>query len=66
MNSESRMIDPAKVKMTYVEFEAWPATGLIPSRFCFLHAYFTQSRKDAKKTSANPLETLVKETTRAH
>lgn len=57
MNQELQKNEQPNVRMTEVHFEAWPATGLIPNRFCFLHTYFSQRREDAKKT-ADPLDRL--------
>ncbi|MDA8138621.1 MAG: hypothetical protein M0036_08200 [Desulfobacteraceae bacterium] len=59
MNQELQRIEPTKVKITHLQFQAWPATGLLPNRICFLHTYLKLRRQDAKKT-ADPVEPIEK------
>ena len=55
MNHELQKNEPTNARMTEVQFEAWPATGLLPNQFCFLHAYLAQHRVHAKETT-DPVE----------
>jgi len=61
MNHVAQDNSPKKIRITEVQFEAWPATGLTPSRFCFLHTYFTQHLEEARKTthSVGSIEKLM-------
>ncbi len=48
MNIRTRKYESTSIKMTDLQFETWPATGLTPNRYCFLYALFGQCREKAK------------------
>lgn len=50
MNHRPQKHEQTKDRITHLEFEAWPASGLTPNRYCFLHTFFTQCLEKAKNT----------------
>lgn len=43
MNRRTQRCEPASNnQVADLQFEAWPATGFVPNRYCFLYAFFTQ------------------------
>lgn len=65
MKHDPQVNATTSIRIAELEFEAWPARGLAPNRFCFLHTYLKLSRKDARK-AVDPFEHLESRFSRVH